>query len=190
MTPVGGLKVNAMVNTGDNVLTPAAAQIDVNNAGGRVNLANLSVNGIANGQSGSGAFVIGILYEQTAGTINHVITFNQNGQNTVGWGIFLEGGSSEPSVTVENCSQYNYSQGAIWAIGTTDTPNLTATIENNFASSASQRTYNIVVEEGTNATVSGNVISGGFFGIYIVAKEGSVSGNTILGSEVGIGFRR
>jgi len=186
VTPPGGLKVNASVYTGDNVLDPAAAQIYVKNASGSVNLANLNVNGIANGQSGSGALLIGILFQQSSGTINHVITFNQNGQNTVGWGIFLEGGSSDPSVTVENCSQYNFSQGAIWAIGTTDTPNLRAAIENNVASSASQSTYNIVMEEGTNATVSGNVVSGGLYGIYIVTPEGSVSNNTILGSEIGI----
>jgi parallel beta-helix repeat protein len=187
-TPSGGLKVNASVNTGDNDLAPAAAQIDVKNATGRVNLSNLNVNGIASGLNGSGVYVIGILYEQTAGTINHVVTLNQNGQQTVGWGIFLEGGSSDPSVTVENCSQYNYSQGAIWTIGTTDTPNLTAIIENNFASSPSQSTYNIVVEEGTNATVTGNVISGGLYGVYIGAAEGSVSSNTILGSQFGIGL--
>ena len=185
-TPAGGLKVNAEIYTGDTVLTPAAAQIFVDNAGGSVNLTNLVVNGVANGQSGSGAFVIGILYQQTPGTINHVIAFNQNGANTVGWGIYLQGGSSDPLVTVENCSLYDFSQGAIWAIGTTDAPNLRAVIENNFVSSASQSTYDIVAEESTNATVSGNVVSGGLYGIYIVTTEGSVSGNTILGSEIGI----
>ena len=183
-TPGGGLKINANVYTGDPVLNPAAAQIFVNNAGGAVNLANLVVNGIANGQSGT--FVIGILYQQTPGTINHVITLNQNGQNTVGWGIFLQGGSSDPLVTVENCSLYDFSQGGIWAIGTTDTPNLKVAVENNVVSSASQSTYDIVMEESTNATVSGNVVSGGLYGIYIVGTEGSVSGNTILGSEIGI----
>jgi hypothetical protein len=188
VTPGGGLVVNANVYTGDEVLTPAAAHIFVNNASGRVNLSNLNVNGIANGQSGSGAFLIGVLYQQTAGTINHVVTFNQNGENTVGWGIFLEGGSSDPSVTVENCSEYNFSQGAIWAIGTTDTPNLTAIIENNFVSSSSQGTYNIVLEEGTNGTATGNVVSGGLYGIFIVTPKGLVSGNTILGSQIGIGL--
>jgi len=186
LTPAGGLKVNANVYTGDPVLTPAAAQIFVDNAGGSVNLTNLNVNGVANGQSGSGAFVIGILYQQTPGTINHVVTFNQNGGSTVGWGIFLQGGSSDPLVTVENCSLYDFSQGAIWAIGTTDSPNLRAVIENNFVSSASQSTYDIVAEESTNSTVSGNVVSGGLYGIHIVTTEGSVSGNTILGSEIGI----
>jgi hypothetical protein len=130
--------------------------------------------------------VIGILYQQSSGTINHVITFDQNGQNTVGWGIFLQGGSSNPSVIVENCSLHDFSQGAIFAIGTTDTPNLTTTIKSNFISSASQTTYDLVAEEGTNATISGNVISGGLQGISIDAPEGLVSGNTVLGSEYGI----
>ncbi len=185
-TPPGGLKVNAELYSGDTVLTPAAVQIYVDNAGGDVNLSNLDVNGLGNGQSGSGAFVVGILYDETPGTINHVVTFNQDGQNTVGWGIYLEGGSSDPSVTVENCSQYDFSQGAIFAIGTTDTPNLKVAIENNLISSSYQTTYDVVVEEGTNATVSGNVISSGLYGIYIVAPEGTVSGNTVLSSEIGI----
>jgi len=185
-TPPGGLKVNANVYTGDPVLDPAAVQIYVKSAGGSVNLANLNVNGIGNGLGGSGVFVIGVLYEQTPGTINHVVTLNQNGQGIVGWGIFLEGGSSDPLVTVENCDLYNFSQGAIWAIGTTDTPNLKAVIQNNMVSSSTQSTYDVVMEESTNATVSGNVVSGGLYGIYIVTTEGSVSGNTVLGSEIGI----
>jgi parallel beta-helix repeat protein len=187
-TPAGGLTVNANVYTGDTVLTPAAAQIFVDNAGGAVNLTNLNVNGIAGGQSGTGAFEIGILYQGTPGTINHVVTFNQSGGSTVGWGIFLQGGSSDPLVTVENCSLYDFSQGAIWAIGTTDAPNLKVVVENNFVSSASQSTYDVVMEESTNATVSGNVVSGGLFGIYVVGSEGSVSGNTIFGSQIGIGL--
>jgi len=43
-----------------------------------------------------------------------------------------------------------------------------------------------VVEEGTNATVTGNVVSGGLDGIFIVAPEGSVTGNTVFGSDYGI----
>lgn len=186
VTPPGGLIINANVYTGETVLDPAAVQIYVNNASGSVNLSNLHVNGIANGQSGSGDFLIGILYQGTSGTINHVATFNQNGQNTVGWGIFLQGGSSDPLVTVENCSLHDFSQGAIWAIGTTDTPNLRAVIENNFVSSTSTSTYDLVMEGSTNATVSGNVVNGGLYGIYVVTTEGSVSGNTVTGTRTGI----
>jgi len=144
VTPGGGLTINADVNTGDGVPDPAAVQIYVKNVSGAVNLTNLEVNGIANGLSGTGSFVIGVLYQQTSGTINHVITSHQNGQDTTGWGIFLEGGNSKPSVTVENSSLDDFSQGGIWTIGTTAAPNLTATIKNNVISSASQSTYNLV----------------------------------------------
>jgi hypothetical protein len=186
VTPAGGLTINADVSTGDGVPDPAAVQVYVKNVSGAVNLSNLEVNGIANGLSGTGIFVIGVLYQQTSGTINHVITSNQNGQDATGWGIFLEGGSSKPSVTVENSSLHDFSQGGIWTIGTTAAPNLTATIKNNVISSASQTTYNLVVEEGTNATVTGNVVSGGLDGIFIVAPAGSVTGNTVFGSDYGI----
>jgi len=186
VTPAGGLTLNADVYTGDSVPDPAAVQIYVKNVSGTVNLTNLQVNGIANGLSGSGVFVIGVLYQQTSGTINHVITSDQNGQDIVGWGIFLEGGGSKPSVTVENSSLHDFSQGGIWTIGTTAAPNLTAIIKNNVISSASQSTYNLVVEEGSNPTVTGNVVSGGLDGIFIVAPEGSVTGNTVFGSDYGI----
>jgi len=186
VTPAGGLTVNADVYTGDSVPDPAAVQIYVKNVSGPVNLTNFEVNGIANGQSGTGAFVIGVLYQQSSGTIDHVITSEQNGQDTTGWGIFLQGGSSKPTVTVENCSVHDFSQGGIWAIGTTTAPNLTVTIKNNIISSASESTYNLVLEEGTNATATGNVVSGGLDGIFIVTSEGSVTGNTVFGSDYGI----
>jgi hypothetical protein len=186
VTPAGGLLVNASVNSGEGVPDPAAVQIYVKDVNGPVNLANLDINGIANGQSGSGAFVIGVLYQQTSGTINHIVSFNQNGQSTVGWGIFLEGGSTNPSITVENSVLHDFSQGAIWAIGDTTTPDLTVTIKGNYISSSSQTTYNVVAEEGINATISGNVITGGLVGINVTAPEGTVSGNTIIGSLFGI----
>jgi hypothetical protein len=187
-TPGGGLMVNAEVYTGDPVLDPAAAQIYVNNVMGDVNLSNLVVNSTASGQAGTGVFLIGILYQGTSGTINHVVTLDQNTAGTIGWGVFLEGGSSNPSVTVENSSLSNFSQGGIWAIGTTDTPNLTVSIKSNVVSSATQTTFNIVAEESTNATVASNFVSGGLYGIYALAPGGSITNNTIFGSQYGIGL--
>ena len=43
-----------------------------------------------------------------------------------------------------------------------------------------------MLEEGTNATATGNVVIGGLDGISIGAPEGSVTGNTVLGSDYGI----
>jgi hypothetical protein len=155
-------------------------------SGGTVNLTNLDVNGM--GQSGLGGLFIGILYEQSSGTINQVIASSQNPpENGTGWGMWIEGGSSKPSVTVENSSVHDFNQGGIMAMGTTTEPDLTVTIKNNLISNFySQNTYNLDLEQGTNATVSGNLVSGGLFGIFIVGPEGSVTDNTIFGGDYGI----
>jgi hypothetical protein len=134
-------------------------------------------------------FFVGIFYEGSSGTINQVITTSQNdnsGSSVTGFGMWIQGGSSKPSVTVENSSMHDFTQCGIYAVGTTTAPDLTVTIKNNNISSASQLSYNPVVEEGTDPTVSGNVVAGGYTGIYIDAPTGSITGNTVLGSLLGI----
>jgi parallel beta-helix repeat protein len=165
-------------------------QIYVNNvSGGDVNLTNLDVQGMYAGLQG--ALFVGIFYQGSSGTINQVITSMQSPPtNGTGWGMFMEGGSSNPSVTVENSSIHDFNQGGIFVFGSTDTgaPNLTATIKNNMISSfSSQTTYNLDLEVGSNATVTGNFLSGGLCGVCLEgATTGSVSGNTIFGSQYGI----
>jgi hypothetical protein len=44
------------------------------------------------------------------------------------------------------------------------------TIKNNLISSPSKSTYNLVVEQFTDPTVSGNVVNGGLVGIYVDAQ--------------------
>lgn len=179
--------VNATVNGGED---PAIAQVYVNNvSGGSVNLTNLNVNGVGFGTNDS--TFIGVLYNQSSGTINQVTTSAQNtsgGATTVdGWGMWIQGGSSKPSVTVENSSVHDFSGGGILAVGETTAPDLTVTIKNNVVSSDAQFTNNIVVEEGTDPTVTGNIVSGvGDYGIITLASTGSITGNTFLGSQIGI----
>jgi hypothetical protein len=161
---------------------PAIAQVYVNNViGGTADLKNLDVNGVGFGSSDS--IFVGVLYNQSSGTINQVTTSAQNtsggATNVVGWGMWIQGGSSKPSVTVENSSMHDFTQCGIYAVGTTTAPDLTVTIKNNNISSASQLSYNPVVEEGTDPTVSGNVVAGGYTGIYIDAPTGSITGNTV-----------
>jgi parallel beta-helix repeat protein len=61
------------------------------------------------------------------------------------------------------------------------------TIKNNVVSADAAGTNDVVVEEGTNPTVSGNIVSGvGDYGIIILAPTGSITGNTFLGSQIGI----
>jgi hypothetical protein len=106
---------------------------------------------------------------------------NNSGNHDVnGWGIWIEGGGSNPSVTVENSSVHNFSGGGIFAIGETTAPDLTVAIKNNFVSSVYEGDNNIVVYQGTNPMI------GGVYGIYITAPTGSITGNTFLGSQTGI----
>ena len=171
----------------------ATAQIYVNNvSGGDVNLTNLYVGG--QGFSTENGYLVGIFYQQSSGTINHVITSTQddNGNpalNVQGFGILIKGGSSRPSVTVENSSIHDFSAYGILAIGTTVSPDLTVTIKNNNISSfavGDQPVFNLDADEGTDSTISGNVVNGGFSGIFVDAPTGSITGNTVIGSNYGI----
>jgi hypothetical protein len=178
---------NATVNGGSD---PAVAQIYVNDvSGGSVNLTNLNVNGVGFGTNDS--IFIGVLYNQASGTINQVTTSAQNtsggATNVDGWGMWIQGGSSKPSVTVENSSVHDFTGGGILAVGETTAPDLTVTIKNNVVSSDAQFTNNVVLEEGTDPTVTGNIVSGiGDYGILVLAPTGSIEGNTLLGSQIGI----
>ena len=183
---------NAHIEGGSEI---AAAQIYVDHVkGGAVNLTNLNVYG-ANYTGAGTAFFIGVVYENSSGTINQVRTSQQTNNppaatGVLGFGIWIEGGSSQPSVTVENSSVHDFSSGGIFATGETNSPDLNVTIENNFVSSnvspSSEETNNIVVDTGINPTVSGNTVSGASDGILIASPTGSITGNTVLGSEVGI----
>jgi hypothetical protein len=190
-----GYAANATL-AGENY--PAVAQVYVNNvSGGSVNLTNLDVDG--SGFSMNDINFVGILYEGSSGTINRVITGYQNNSNpgatgAYGFGIWIQGSSSKPSVTVENSSMHDFGTVGIDTVGTAEstTTDLTVTIKNNTAytppttPSMTPETTGIYLDEGSDPTVSGNVVSGGYEGIYAGSLLGSITGNTIVGSEYGI----
>lgn len=176
------------ISTTVNGGAQAAAQIFVNHvSGGAVNLTNLQVNGLGNGAGGTGDYFIGVLYQDSSGTIKQVITSNQDGTNVIGFGMWVEGGSSNPMVTVEGCSVHDFTDYGIYSTGTTITPpNLTLTLKNNVVSSVSEGLSSIVADVGTDPAISGNTVNGGTWGIFSAAREGSITGNTVLGSQTGI----
>jgi hypothetical protein len=182
-----GYTANASVNAGSEA--PAVAQVYVNDvSGGSVNLTNLNVNGVGFGTNDS--IFIGVLYNRSSGTINHVTTSAQNtsggATNVDGWGMWFQGGSSKGAVTVENSSVHDFSGGGIWATGEKAAPDLTVTITDNVVSSDVEAAPDIVVVQGTDPTVSGNIVSGGNYGIISIAFTGSITGNTVLGSKIGV----
>jgi Right handed beta helix region len=199
-SPAGGLATNATINGSD----PAAVHVFVKNATGSVNLTNLTVDS-SNNKVMPFVFLVGVLYQHSPGTVNHVIAVHQQ-SNELGYGIYMEGGSSNPSVTVENCSVHDFDFGGIYVTGPdgpTDivgqhggvtanvTGQITAKVENNFVYSATEDTINMLFGSSTVDTVTGNlsVNSGllGTFGMIIDADAGSVfSGNIIVGTQQGI----
>jgi len=111
---------------------PIAAQIFINNAG-IVNLTNLIVDG-SNSQIDCGPNLVGIYYQNSSGTVNHVVARNQalapNNGCQSGQAIFVESGYSIPgssNVTIENSSVHGYQKNGITADGN----GTTFTISNN-----------------------------------------------------------
>jgi Periplasmic copper-binding protein (NosD) len=199
--PAGGLATNATINGSD----PAAVHVFVKNATGAVNLTNLIVDS-TNNLVPVDVFLVGILYQHSPGTVNHVIAVHQQA-NGLGYGIYMEGGTSNPTVTVENCSVHDFDFGGIYVTGplgptdiaggagvTGDVPTgqLTAKVENNIVASLADEAHNMLFGSSTLDTVTGNLSIGptnapGDFGMTVDANAGSViSGNTIIGTQTGI----
>jgi hypothetical protein len=176
--PSGGLVANATDSYGSSV----AAQVLVSNVSGEVNLSNLTVDGTGN--NSPAAFVVGVFYQNSPGTVNHLTAQNQNGSLN-GMGVFLEGGSANPSVTVENSNVQGFDNAGIVAETNSTTSELTAAIDGNYLASSANLAYfadGIAIGLGGTISASGNLIAPGL-GTGIYSFEGSVSKNTVLGVE-------
>jgi hypothetical protein len=183
--PAGGLATNA---TNDNGQT-LAVQLWVDNApGGPVNITNITVDGTGNGVTGcpgSPNFVVGIFYQNSAGTANRVAIRNQKGQGC-GVGIWAEGGSALPTVTIENSSVHDVDFIGIHTETNASTSELTATIKANDVN-VGAASIGIFLKQGSNTTVSANVVIASQDGIEALGgAAGSVSGNTVLNAQIGI----
>lgn len=166
------------------------AQVCVNSKG-TVNITNITVDG--NGETAAAVGPIGIAYNNSSGTINHVeARFQQN--IGLGIGIYVSG---EGTVTVENSNVHDFDFYGITAGANTDQ---NVKIEGNTLAPDSDAQVAIGVFTANSTTISGNVINGqsapagcneslGYFcgGIVVVpALAGSVTNNTVAG--VGGGY--
>ncbi len=176
VAPSGTMVNNATLVNGD----AAAVQILVKNVSGAVNLTNLVVDG--SNDDASGAATVGILFMNTPGTINHMVPYNVTA-GLGGYGIYLEGGSANPKVTVEN-STIDHDETGVWVQSDSTSSELTAVIQNNLASSCATC---MDVQAGATVTISNNMINtNGVIGIALSGSTGSVTGNTIVGGQDGI----
>jgi|HubBroStandDraft_1064217.scaffolds.fasta_scaffold01157_7 hypothetical protein len=151
-----------------------AAQVCVDSVNGEVNLSNLTVDGSGINTSG---FYAGVMYHGSAGTANHLTIENQEG-NT-GLGFWDLQGASSLSVTIENSSLQNFGAAGITTLF--GSGNGTLTVKQNFLSTSSQAAA--MNPEADSLFVSDNLIASSYGGINVNANEGSVSKNTVVGSE-------
>jgi hypothetical protein len=183
--PPSGLSINAINAYGRSV----AAQVLVENSGGAVNISGVYV---LNGYSNPSTDIVGIFYQNSPGTISGVTVVGQfNHGEGFGVGIWLEGGTAKPSVTVQNSWIYSTSYASIIA-ETIGQPNsdLFAKIANNLVYVPElDNGTGILVASGATVNISGNPVTGinKGYGIWIgPGAAGSVSHNNINLAQIGI----
>ncbi len=116
---------NGCVQNGTDITgSPVAAQIFVDQAsGGGVTISHLTVDGSNNQIATCGLYVVGIYYQNTAGTItdsvvrNQILAPNYVGCQPGGLAINIESNTGSPAVTISNNSVRNYDKNGITANG-------------------------------------------------------------------------
>ncbi len=188
LSPVAGLAANTnSLATGN----PIAAHVWVLGPA-TVNFNNLIVDSLGNGQSGCGApDVIGILYQNASGTLNHIATRNQwigtsesdigsNGcQN--GLGIFVQSGNSGTStVTVENSSVHDYQKNGITGneVGTTITVLNNDVVGQGATNGAAEN--GVQIGFGAVGTVSGNLVIDDVWAPDTITDPGDAAAGILL----------
>lgn len=198
--PASGLVQNA--NSLSQGGTPYAAQVAAINAG-TVKIANVTVDGTNNQIAGCGPILTGILFQNTAGTIQGNQVVNQALVPTGSLGGCQSGnaieaqssGNTAYGVVISGNQVENFQKNGI----TTDGPALTGTISGNTVNeigpSPNIAQNGIQVGPGGTATVSGNVVSDvvytgpsyGATGILVYdALSVIVSTNTVSDTQGGV----
>jgi hypothetical protein len=195
-SPAAGLVQNT---TSDFVGELLAVQLWVNNASGPVTITNITVDAAGNRVSGN-VFIVGVFYQNSAGTVKEVTTRNQEG-NGFGTGIWLEGGSSNPSVTLDKCSIHDFDSDGIETETNASSSELTATLTDNNVISGIvfNDAVDVGISSGSTVTATGNVLSAinistnGTYNLLTTygfdtgfGAAGSLSGNVITNTQIGI----
>jgi hypothetical protein len=181
-SPPNGLAVNATDDLGD----PIAAQVFVENSPGPTQISDITLDA-ANNHVLAPAYIAGIFLQNSPGMVNHVATRNQMG-GAGGVGVWVEGGTSNPTVTVQNSSIRNFDDIGIWTQTNAAASELAVTITNNdenggFGSGVIANA-DIAMGPGATTTVSHNYLAGGATGVIAAASaKGSISGNTMINGD-------
>jgi hypothetical protein len=195
-SPSGGVVVNAHDFDFNNF--PVAAQVLVQYTFG-VTLKNIVVDGAGNGLTGCGTDIMGILYQNASGTLNHVVTRNQTldvpdyGCQD-GEGIYVENQTLygyTSTVTVKNSSVHDYQKNGITGNDAGTNMTITSNDVRGWGASPVIAQNGIQLCCGAKGTVTSNsviddVYTGPLYGasgilLYDTLTNGgiSISGNTV-----------
>ena len=205
-SPAGGLVANSTSLSSGN---PIAAQILIQGAPGLSNVSNLSVDGSGNNVTGcSPPTIIGIYYQNSSGTVNHVATRNQlqdpNDQGCQnGLGIFVQSGNSGTStVTVSASSVHSYQKNGITGNETGTTITVTGNTVAGLGPTSGAAENGIQIGFGATGKIQNNTAIDDIWapdtftdpgdaaaGILIYASPNVItSGNTVGNTQFGIAY--
>jgi nitrous oxidase accessory protein NosD len=171
-TPGGGLSPFPDSNS-----FGGAAQLQVINSGGPVNISGI----VVDGTGVTNNTVAGILYESSPGVVDHVITRNLADPVTKAYGILvLDDGALSPTVTIQNSFLTHQVASGSGATVFAAASNMSANIANNYISLPGSNAIGIHCATQAPGTITGNVISADE-GIRGDCPSGTISGNTITG---------
>jgi hypothetical protein len=165
VSPATGVVVNAYDLVGS---FPTAAQIAVLAPAGTVSISNLTVDGSNNGITGTcGIDLVGIYYQNVSGTINHVVTRNQELSPDLfgcqdGLAIYVQSGygsGGTATVTIENSSVHDYDKNGITADGSGTVATINANYVVGIGATPLIGQNGIQVSYGANAKITGNTVT-------------------------------
>jgi nitrous oxidase accessory protein NosD len=177
--PGGGLSPAPV----SNFFGDLAAQLQVINSGGPVNISGI----VVDGTGVTNSVVAGILYESSPGVVDHVITRNLADPVIEAYGILvLDGSALSPTVTIQNSFLTHRVANGSGAFVSAGESNVSAYIANNYISLP-----DVGIQCGTlgPGTITGNVISANV-GVRAQCPSETISGNTITAGETGISVGR
>jgi hypothetical protein len=171
--PSGGLTTTTSISPFGTI----AAQVQV--TAGPVNITGIAVDGFTSSSSNCPSVdSVGIFYSSgSSGTVSQVQIVNGCAAlPIIGIGIFAENGAgASESVTIENNNIWNLNGPAVGIyVDSNQAPStLTASIKNNLTSEI-QVGFNVI------GSVSGNYVTDSEVGIAIVSSSMSITGNTVV----------
>ena len=198
--PSTGLVANSIDISSGTAAQPIAAEIWVHDTVGPVLISNITVDGTGNNLADC-TNLVGILYENASGTVNHVAVRNETlGTGLTGCqsgqGIYVQTATGNTStVTVQNSSVHNYQKNGI--VGRETGTNLT--VLSNYVqgagvvASGNAAQNGIELAFGATGKVSTNTVADNIYGDTTVAESSDIllydtapnSGIVVTGNIVG-----